>query len=51
MLSTFHQVKGLERKVVIIMSFDASQNHQDDPVLYVASTRAEERLSLIHDER
>ena len=55
--STFHQVKGLERKVVIVYSFDDSYyiyynrdaNKETCPnELYVAITRATECLSLIH---
>jgi hypothetical protein len=55
--STFHQVKGLERKVVIVMGFDDSYckfyNKGYDTAacpneLYVAISRASERLSIIH---
>lgn len=55
--STYNQTKGLERKVVIVMNFDSSYfefyNRKDDPnvcpnILYVATTRAKEHLSLIH---
>lgn len=54
--SSFHQAKGLERKVVIIVGFDSSYNkfyHKDDPqnisnAMYVAITRAKERLYLYH---
>lgn len=55
--STFHQVKGLERKVVIVYSMDASYfeyyNKNANPMkcpneIYVACTRASERLTLIH---
>jgi hypothetical protein len=55
--STFHQAKGLERKVVIVMGFDASyymyynkQAPRDEcpNEIYVAITRAIERLTLIH---
>ena len=55
--STFHQVKGLERKVVIVMGFDDSYSKfykrgQAMDVcpneLYVAITRASERMSLFH---
>jgi hypothetical protein len=57
---TFHQSKGLERKVVIVMNFDNSyfmyyKKDQDPEVcpneLYVAVTRSKERLSIIHDYR
>lgn len=60
--STFHQVKGLERKVVIVFCFDMSYFDfyaKDVPMpdrtsipntLYVAITRARERLSIIHSE-
>lgn len=56
--STFHQVKGLERKIVIVFCFDDSyfkyyatnQNPQQCPnILYVATTRASEELILIHN--
>lgn len=56
--STFHQVKGLERKVTIIFNFDSSYskffNKSYDKMicpneLYVATTRALERLTIIHD--
>lgn len=55
--STFHQVKGLERKVVLITSFDScyfkyfkkNVNKYECPnELYVATTRASERLSVFH---
>lgn len=55
--STFHQAKGLERKVVIVMGFDASYytyyNKAADAAvcpneLYVAITRASERLTVVH---
>lgn len=55
--STFHQVKGLERKVVIIFNFDYTyfkffKQHVDPYIcpneIYVACTRALECLSVIH---
>ena len=55
--STFHQVKGLERKVVIIFGFDKgyfkfpgkSDLCNDCPnEFYVALTRAKEHLILLH---
>lgn len=55
--STFHQVKGLERKVVIIYNFDKSyfdyfkkdKNPKVCPnEMYVACTRATEELVLVH---
>ena len=55
--STFHQVKGLERKVVVVFNFDQSYfkyyKRTANPSvcsneLYVAITRASERLSLFH---
>lgn len=58
--STFHQAKGLERKVVFIYGFDSSYfkfyNKTANPKvcpneLYVAATRALEILVLIHDQR
>jgi NADH:ubiquinone oxidoreductase subunit C len=56
--STFHQSKGLERKVVIVFGFDDSyfkyfdRNARKDMcpnTLYVAITRAKEHLTLIHN--
>ena len=56
--STYHQAKGMERKVVILYGFDQSYfhfynkkaNHKVCPnELYVAATRASEQLILIHD--
>lgn len=56
-ISSFHRVKGLERKAVIIFNFDMSYyeyyaRHDDRSicpnVLYVALTRAREQLILIH---
>jgi hypothetical protein len=55
--STFHQSKGLERKVVLVCGFDNSyflfykKNFVSSTCpneLYVATTRALERLSLFH---
>ena len=55
--STFHQTKGLERKVVLIFTFDSSYFKLYDRdkcqwtcpnVLYVALTRSTERLYMIH---
>lgn len=57
--SSFHQVKGLERKVVFVFNFDSGyfeyydKNGQKDQIpntLYVAATRAKEHLILIHGE-
>jgi len=57
--SSFHQSKGLERKVVICYGFDTSYyefygknlSFEYCPnVLYVALTRAKERLIIIQDE-
>lgn len=54
--SSFHQSKGLERKVVIVMGYDENYYkyfaRSDDPKkcnnpIYVALTRAKERLILI----
>lgn len=56
--STFHQAKGLERKVVIVYNFDITYfiYYKTDVSelicpneIYVALTRAKERLSLIHN--
>ena len=55
--SSFHQIKGLERKIIIIFNFDNSYfkffNKDVNPkicpnVFYVASTRALEHLTLFH---
>ncbi len=55
--STFHQVKGLERKVVIVFNFDDSYfkyyKKGKSPYvcpneLYVATTRAKECLTVLH---
>jgi hypothetical protein len=55
--STFHQVKGLERKVIIIFGFDNSFfqffKKEKNPYicpneLYVASTRGLEHLTFLH---
>jgi hypothetical protein len=56
--ASFHQVKGMERKICIIYGFDESYfnyyaKNLDKSlcpnVLYVALTRASDRLILIHD--
>jgi hypothetical protein len=58
--STFHQTKGLERKIVIVFNFDYSYvkyfSKNKIPIscpneIYVAITRAKEHLILIHDYR
>jgi hypothetical protein len=57
LVSTFHQVKGLERKIVIVFGFDESyfkyykkvdKYHKCDNALYVALTRATDKLIIIH---
>lgn len=57
--STFHQAKGLERLVVIVYGFDMSYfkfyKKDSNPnicpnELYVALTRAKERLTIVHNE-
>lgn len=58
LLLTFHKAKGLERKVVIVYNFDMSYKiyYHRDPMpicpntLYVACTRASEKLILIHNK-
>lgn len=55
---TFHQTKGLEKKVVVVLGFDDSyfryydrDNRTPDicpELLYVACSRASERLILVH---
>lgn len=56
-LTTFHQIKGLERKVVLIYNFSESyykyfnRDHDGtscDDVLYVALTRAIEKMVVFH---
>ena len=55
--STFHQAKGLERKIVIVYNFDDSYfkffKKDSNPLVcpneyYVATTRSSEHLILIH---
>jgi hypothetical protein len=52
--STFHQVKGLERSVVIVFGFDESYLFGKPTIdgcpndLYVAATRSKQELILIH---
>lgn len=57
--ATYHQTKGLERKVVIVFNFDASYfkyyKKNVNPLycpneLYVAVTRSIERLTLLHHD-
>lgn len=58
--SSIHQIKGRERKAVLFIGFDESYFEYYDKVadqricpneLYVATTRASERLTLIHDSK
>jgi len=58
LFSTFHQAKGMERKVVFVFGFDSSyfkyfgrdkDQFKCPNEIYVASTRAKEKLFLIHD--
>ena len=58
--STYHQIKGLERKVVILFGFDNSYFNyyaRDEPTdkccstLYVGATRASELLFLLVDAK
>jgi hypothetical protein len=58
--TTIHQAKGRERKAVLFIGFDESYFEYYDKVadqrvcpneLYVAVTRASERLTLIHDSK
>lgn len=58
--ATYHQVKGLERKCVIVMGVDASYFEYHEKyaprnicpnVFYVALTRASEELVMIHAEK
>jgi DNA polymerase III epsilon subunit-like protein len=57
-ITTFHQSKGLERKVVILYNFDSSyyDNKEFDrdylaSPLYVAVTRAQKHLFVVHDSK
>ena len=56
MISSFHQSKGLERKIVVVFNFDQSYfkyyaKHENTDVvpntLYVACTRAKDILILV----
>jgi hypothetical protein len=58
--SSIHQIKGRERKAVLFIGFDESYFEYYDKIadqhicpneLYVAVTRASERLTLIHDSK
>jgi len=58
--STFHQIKGLERRVVVVFGFDRSYHEYYAKgvsmsslpnTLFVAITRATHRLILIHDSK
>lgn len=57
--ATFHQVKGLERKVIILYGFDNSYikyynkniNNKCPNIFYVALTRSSEQMTLIHDPK
>jgi hypothetical protein len=57
LFSTFHQTKGMERKVVFVYGFDMSyflyykknkDPHEMPDELYVAVTRASEHLIMLH---
>lgn len=55
-ISTVHVVKGLERKLVILLDFDDkiypkyyNADMEFNPVIYVAMTRALEELVIFHD--
>lgn len=59
-ITTFHQSKGLERKIVIIYNFDHSYykifNKMADPnalsaELYVSTTRTIDHLYVVHDKK
>jgi len=57
--SSFHQSKGLERKVVFVFCFDNSYSYYKKNIkldtcsneLYVAVTRVQEHLTLVHHYR
>lgn len=54
--STFHQAKGLERKHVFVLGFDATQTRDNESYIkcsnemYVACTRSLETLTVWHDK-
>ena len=53
---TFHQSKGIERKVVFVFCFDKSYESTGQEItcpnaLYVAATRAIQKLYLIHEKK
>ena len=53
---TFHQSKGIERKVVFVFGFDKSYESKGKETicpntLYVAATRAIQRLYFIHEKK
>jgi hypothetical protein len=59
-ITTFHQAKGRERKIVIIYNFDMSfftffdktnNIHKCPNILYVACSRAIDKLIVIQDEK
>ena len=57
-ITTFHQSKGLERKIVIMYNFDSSYYENKDfdkdflaSPLYVALTRAQKYLFVVHDSK
>jgi inhibitor of KinA sporulation pathway (predicted exonuclease) len=57
-ISSFHRFKGRERKVIIVFGFDNSYmrrrykaSSECPNELYVASTRALDRLYLVHDNK
>ena len=57
--TTFHQSKGLERPIVVVMNFSAAYYRYGDkdadtmvltPALYVAATRAKRQLWLMAED-
>ena len=59
LLCTYHQAKGLERKIVFVMGFDnsyyvfnakTSETNYCPNIMYVAATRVLEHLILVHND-
>ncbi len=48
-ISTIHQFKGLERRVVIITELDETAHPDKNLILYVGCSRARVHLLLLHD--
>lgn len=50
-VSTIHQFKGLERRVVLIAELDETAHQDKHLVLYVGCSRARTHLILLHDQK